>query len=710
MESPPGPRQARVLVVDDDAVFRMLAREALQHEGFEVVEAACGDEALELYPDCLPDLVLLDLRMPGRDGIAVSAELHARYGEQTAPVLMVTGATDDDSAIDRGFDAGASDFIGKPLNWNLLGHRARHLLAARRTLCELSESRASLANAQRVAQLGSYEWNVETGEVYWSEEIYRILDIEVGGERPACEPPLPFVHDDDKAELEDTLQQALQEHKCVSLDHRFVLPDGLLRRVRHQAEGLIDPVTSESRVLGTILDVTEHAQALEQLRYLAHYDPLTGLSNRRLFKIHLHNAIEQARDASKMFAVLFLDLDRFKKVNDTLGHDAGDRLLQAIADRIRSRIRRGDSVGQLLPANGISAVSRLGGDEFTLLLTDINRPEDAGTVARRILRAVPRPVSVEGQDVTVTASIGIAVYPTDGDDVDTLLKHADTAVYHAKDRGGNVYQFFSSATNASSVRTLALEAYLRTALEREELVLHYQPKVDFITRKVLGMEALLRWNSLEMGMVSPNEFIPLAEESGIIVPIGDWVLQTACKQNKAWQEAGLPEVPVAINVSSRQFANHDMRRSVIQALEMSGLDPRYVELEITESSMMQNHEETAIVLTELKELGLRVALDDFGTGYSSLSYLKRFPLDSLKIDRSFVLGLPHEADAVGIINAIIAMAHVLGLRVVAEGVETEAQAAFLGGCDCDEMQGYVFSKPLPAEEFTRLLESQQQKS
>jgi diguanylate cyclase (GGDEF)-like protein len=397
-----------------------------------------------------------------------------------------------------------------------------------------------------------------------------------------------------------------------------------------------------------------------------------------------------------------MDLDRFKKINDTLGHAAGDQLLLAVSERLRAHVRGSDVVGRV-DVDEMPAISRLGGDEFTVLLSKLEQPEDAGDVARRILRAIPEAVDLNGHSVSLSASIGIAIYPFDGEDVETLIKHADAAMYAAKEQGRDNFQFFSSRINAAALRKVAIEGRLRDAVAQGELRLHYQPRLDLRNGHVCAVEALVRWSHPDLGVVSPREFIPLAEETGLITPIGEWVMRTACAQGRLWQEQGLVPIPISVNVSPRQFAEVDMRALVGRVLRETGLLPKYLELELTESLLLQDDDATAVVLRDLRAMGVAVALDDFGTGYSSLSYLARFPLDTLKMDRCFVRDVDHDPAAAGVAKSVIAIGHCLGARVVAEGVDTFEQERFLRDHGCDELQGFLLSGALPAEEVTRFL-------
>jgi len=426
--------------------------------------------------------------------------------------------------------------------------------------------------------------------------------------------------------------------------------------------------------------------ATSEIEHLAYHDALTGMPNRPLFIDRLIVALAQAARAHQKLAVFFLDLDRFKDINDSLGHSVGDVLIKAVADRIRHCVREGDTV------------ARFGGDEFTILVPKIDRADDAARIAQKIIETLRVPFIVGERELFVTASAGISVYPIDGLDPETLVRNADTAMYRAKDQGRDGYQLYAPAMNARALERLALENMLRRAITNNELVIHYQPLIDIETKAIVGMEALLRWQHPELGLLSPAHFISVAELSGLIIPIGEWVLRTACRQAKTWQRRLGEPIRVAVNLSARQFQQHDLIPLVTSALDDSGLNPECLELEITESGAMQNAENTSYVLRELKAAGVRISIDDFGTGYSSLNYLKRFPFDTLKLDQSFVHDVVTDPTDAAIVSAVITMAHSLNLQVVAEGVETEAQLAFLRRQGCDCIQGFLFSGPLTAHE------------
>lgn len=438
----------------------------------------------------------------------------------------------------------------------------------------------------------------------------------------------------------------------------------------------------------------------KRISHMAFYDCLTDLPNRSLFRDRLKQAIALSERKQNLLAVLFLDIDNFKRVNDTFGHHLGDDLLRAVADRLRGIIRNSDS---LTRQSTEDLFARLGGDEFTVLLCDVKEVDDAARVAQRIIETLSRPFMLDNHEVFVTSSIGITIYPHDGKDDDSLLRNADAAMYYAKETGRNRYHYYRQAMNASALKKLILENDLRRAIEGGELLLYYQPQIDIETGKIIGMEALIRWQHPQQGLVPPSEFIPLAEETGLINPLSDWVLKTACMQNRDWRREGLPRIPVSVNLTSQQFQQKDFVRTLGEVLEESDSAPQDLILEITESTLMKNTDIAYTTIQELNRMGLRLTIDDFGTGYSSLSYLKRFPIYAIKIDRAFTEEISDDPEDAAIARAIISMAKNLKMEVIAEGVETERQLAYLHEHGCAKIQGYLFSRPLPVDEAIKIL-------
>jgi diguanylate cyclase (GGDEF)-like protein len=448
----------------------------------------------------------------------------------------------------------------------------------------------------------------------------------------------------------------------------------------------------------------ERKRTEDDIYRMAYYDPLTGLPNRVLFQDRLKEAVKHLERSSNIFAVMFLDVDNFKRINDTFGHVVGDNLLKEVSSRLGHILRKSDSVARQHTDNFFA---RLGGDEFTVLLSDIKFAEDASKVAQRINDSMSKPFILGDQELFVTVSTGIAICPDDGKDSDTLLKNADSAMYYAKNQGRNNYQYYMQSMNARALESFTLENDLRKALEKDELLLYYQPQIDIESGKVIGLEALIRWEHPEKGIIPPSDFIPIAEENGLIIPIGEWVLNTACKQSREWQNAGISAIPVSVNVASQQFQQRNFIEIVNNALEISGIAPQDLMLEITESTLMQNIDALSAKMHEITSMGVQLAIDDFGTGYSSLNYLKRFPLHSIKIDRSFVMEISTNPDDAAIVEAIISMARSLKLELVAEGVETEDQLEFLRGQGCKVVQGYLFCRPLPADDIYDYLSNEE---
>jgi predicted signal transduction protein with EAL and GGDEF domain/FixJ family two-component response regulator len=707
MPAPSTRQRGTVLVADDDPVMRLLMLEMLESVGLTGIEAADGAQAVALAHARTPDLILLDVEMPKMDGFAACRAIRDLPNGATVPIVMVTGG-DDVEAVTNAYEAGATDFVSKPINWPILGHRVLYVLRASDAIVRLR-----IADAQNRAVLAAIPdtfFRMSRDGVYLDYEPGR-EGLGRGAREAAGDETIVGRHVADV--LPRDIAERLLEQVATALNVRQVrsIEYELIRfgEPQHVEARLV--ATGPDEVLGLVRDISERKRAEEQIRRLAYCDSLTGIPNRQAFLETLERELQRSKIGNKKFAVLFMDLDAFKRVNDTLGHDVGDQLLKQVSDRLRETIRPNDllSRGELLPRAGMGTstdtnLARLGGDEFTILIPDLERVEHALNVAHRVKDAMRRPFLIEGNEIFVTASIGISLFPEDGDDCTSLLKFADTAMYHAKNCGKNNAKLYSSSLTMQIMSHVKLEVGLRRALQNNELYLLYQPQLDVRSSEIVGVEALVRWRHAERGIVSPNEFIPLAEETGLIVPIGEWVLRTACTQARHWQKLTRRPVRMAVNLSAKQFKDENLSQIVLSALHDTGLDPRLLELELTEGTLMDDAKATLATLEQLRGIGVYLSIDDFGTGYSSMNYLKRFDVRALKIDRSFINGLPQDSENAAITRAIIAMAHGLKMIVVAEGVETGEQLGLLEEYGCDLVQGFYLGRPAPAEAVTAMLQ------
>jgi len=691
------------LVVDDDPSLRVLFTAALEKVGFDTIEAQNGGSGVELFKSEKPDIVLMDVMMPDMDGFEACKIIRQSPGGEYTQILMITGLEDNESTR-KAFEAGANDFVTKPLNLIMLEQRVQYMLRAGNAFRELHISRSRLAKTQELAKIGNWQIDLKTSEFHCSLEGCDLLGLNCIDKTVTIGDFLsPVIHQDRKR-VKESLENAIKAKKPSILEYRIYSTDGPPKYILNKSEIIFDEQEHPVLMLGIVQDVSQLKKAEEEIRFLAFYDGLTGLANRMLFMDRLDQTIADSTRKKRYFALLFLDLDNFKGVNDTLGHHIGDLLLKKVADTIKKSIRSSDSASWMdEQTEHDSLIARLGGDEFTILVTDIKDPECAALIARRLLRAIPAVYNFDGHDVSITTSIGISVFPEDGNKADVLMKNADTAMYHAKDIGRNTYQFFMDSMNKAALERFSIDRDLKKALQNNEFVLHYQPQITLSDRKIVGAEALIRWHHPHRGMIPPDKFIPIAEETGIIIDINRWVLNTACQQTEQWIKKGLRPITIAVNLSGYKLASQNIIKTIDTALAQTNFDARNIEIEITENILMQETEATVSTLNQIKDLNLRIALDDFGTGYSSLSYLTSFPVDTIKIDRSFVMDCTSNKNNLVIIKAIIAMGHSLGKKIVAEGVETEEQYHFLKEFDCDEAQGYYFKHPVPPHDFAKLL-------
>jgi diguanylate cyclase (GGDEF)-like protein/PAS domain S-box-containing protein len=800
-----------VLVADDDFMMRYLSRKALEQTGFKFLEAMNGREALALFNEKRPDLVILDVLVPDIDGFSACAALREHPAGKLTPILMVTGL-DDIESINRAYEVGATDFISKPINWPVLGHRLRYMLRASRsiegfykseaknralmnavpdvmfrvtrqgklleikdardlrffpgkkdligkTLYEvlpqeiarrviaqanraletwetqimehtfagddgthdwearvvasdvgealamvrditarkisekaLKESEERYALAAKGANDGLWDWDMKTSEMHYSSRWKSMLGFEENEIGNSPEEWLGRIHGDDLDRVKSEINahtEGTSSH--FQSEHRLLHKDGSYRWMLSRGIAVYDDQGSASRMAGSQTDITEGKRIAEQLLHDAFYDALTGLPNRALFMDRLGHAVKRGtRPGNQRFALVFLDLDRFKLINDSLGHQAGDRVLIETAERVSQFIRPGDTF------------ARLGGDEFVILIEDLESGNNADFVADRIRQALLAPFILDDREVFVTASIGISISSGEYKLPEDMLRDADIAMYRAKtvQRGSHV--LFDPSMQKDTIEFLELQNDLRRALERKEFRLSYQPIVDLETGAIVCLEALIRWDHPTRGLVPPASFIPFAEETGLIIPIGEWVLDTACRQIKSWRERGV-QVVVAVNLSACQLRDRNFAQTVAEVLERTGVEPDSLELEITESMVIGDWGNTEVSLAKIRALGVRLCLDDFGTGYSSLSYLHRIPVSKLKIDRSFLGKVDSGVEHGDIVRTIVDLAKRLEIEVVAEGIETEAQMVHLKNMHCQLGQGYLFARPLDAESVEALI-------
>ncbi len=682
-------RSLTVLYVEDDPEIRRQLVLFLSRRVGTLLVAENGQEGLEQFRQHRPEVVITDIVMPLMDGLKMAEGIKAI--DNDIPVIVTTAFNDQDFFLNA-IEVGIDHYVLKPIHLDSL------LDAIRKAAKNVFQQRV-IDSKNRALQLAAtvFESSVEgimitnrDNEIISTNralsEISGYSADEVMGKNPRI---LSSGRHDRifYREMWNTLQESghWQGELWNRRKNGEIFPQFLTISVERDKRGEV------AHYIGLFTDISQRKYDEERIERLAYYDPLTDLPNRVLLQDRLARVLANAQRDQHSAAILMLDLDRFKNINESLGHNVGDSVLQAVADRLRSCVREADTV------------ARLGGDEYLVVMGDMDNAQDAAQVAQKILSAFNSPVTVDGKELGVTLSIGISVFPNDGEDEQTLMKNADSAVYSAKEAGRNTYQFYTRDMNASMLETLMIENALRRALERQELRLFFQPQVDLTSGKIIGAEALIRWMHPEQGLLAPCSFIPIAEDSGLIVPIGEWVLRDACRHLKAWQNAGFTDLTVAVNMSAVQFRQENLAERIIAIGSETGIDLQHLELELTESMIMHNAEAMIESMNVLKALNLKLSIDDFGTGYSSLSYLKRFPIDKLKIDRSFVNDITENPADLAISKVIIDLARNLNMRAIAEGVETAEQLRLLRENGCDEIQGYYFSKPVPAEEFEAML-------
>jgi diguanylate cyclase (GGDEF)-like protein/PAS domain S-box-containing protein len=673
-----------ILVVDDEEMNRDMLSRRLALEGYSVLTAPGGAEALKLIGEHDFDAVLLDAMMPQQNGYEVLAEIRKQHSAMDLPVLMATAKSQSEDVVSA-FEIGANDYITKPINFPVAMARIKCQVAGKKLSTQLRTSEMRYSLSAQGANDGLWDWDLQTNQIYFSERWKSIIGLEPNdvGDRPA--EWFDRIHAEDRPHVE----QALAAHRAgksaqFECEYRMLHRDKSYRWVLTRGMAVRDESGRETRMAGSQTDITRGKGA----------DPLTGLPNRVMFMDQLKATVQAARQKHHAcYAVLFLDLDRFKVINDSLGHMAGDELLVTVARRLESCLRSANTTTRITDR---CTISRFGGDEFVVLVQGLHEPANATVVADRILAVLSEPLSLCGNDVSISTSIGIAIGINGTDSADDLLRDADTAMYQAKATGKSRWCVFDQSLREQAVERLELEKELRNGIKLGQFIVHYQPIVELHSQAIKGFEALLRWQHPTRGLVSPADFVPVAEEIGFIVELGGWVLRQACHQLRAWQLKfpSHANLFISVNVSTRQFGSSRLVECVQESLSESGLDPGCLKLEITESAIMTDPKAAAETLNNLRAIGVSISLDDFGTGYSSLSYLQTFPIDTLKIDRSFIQRLGSSNDSDEIVRTIVNLAHTLGMEVTAEGIEEPSQRAHLSNLACESGQGYLYSRPI----------------
>lgn len=686
----------RILVVEDSPSVRMMARAAIEQLGLSVSEASTGAEALDCFEREEIGLVLLDVELPDLDGFEIARRIRSHDRGRDLPIIMLT-SRNDLASIERAFAVGATDFASKPVSWRILGQRLLFALESARRRVEILAQREALEDLQRFANIGNWTYLIDEQRLEFSSIARDIFEIPPEGDL------LEYIRSRTPAEefkmLEAAVVQLLRSNQPVHYKHHLATSSGEERVVYTYAVKTSRQDSDLPKIEGYSQDISLLEQAESRVRYLAQHDPLTGLKNQSFFRETLSLMLAQQKRDGASHALLLLDLDHFSRINEGRGREVGDVIIRTVAERLLEVVRDSDLVMAGGPLD--ASVARFGGDEFSIVLARMSGATDIARVAERVLEAVRAPIALGSEEIVVTARIGIAIAPADGTEVGVLLANATAANRHARDAGGNAYVFYQASMNESARSRLGLETDFRQALLRKEVLVYFQPRVDMSTGIVAGAEVLSRWHHAQSGWVPPMEFVQIAEESGLNFELGRNVIEAAMGQLWTWRLAGYEPIPVSINVSPTLLTDERLPDLLQEVMTVTGTPPHLIEIEITETVLLRREEAAEAALGKLKALGLSIALDDFGTGYSALTHLQRFPVDVIKIDRSFINALDTERGR-AIVRGVISMAHAMHLRVVAEGVETMEQRAFLAAEGCDEEQGYLISKPVPASEFEGL--------
>ena len=715
----------KILVIDDDPTLCLIAEKRLSQYGYQVLTAGTGEQGIKYALEQSPDLFLLDYELPDMTGVEVCRYLRDHHARIDKPILFIAGKEDYQS-IESAFQVGATDFSSKPLNWSILTYRIQYMLRAYEINLSLLSSEVRLSKAQKIAKIANWEYSLADQSFKWSDSVYDLLEFKTQQHKSlTLEGFFEHIPEYDKERVQKVMTDCIDKDSGFEIEHEILTLEGFHKTISHLGSVMKNDADEVVDYIGTLQDITERRITENQVRQLAFYDSLTGLMNRESFLTVLEKVLSSNESFDLLSALLFIDLDDFKRVNDTLGHDIGDLLLREISERLSNCVRSAEKEKEYQTHNnrvmtkhlpdGVLRLStvdiqrfdlaRLGGDEFTVFLADIPNEEAAASVAKRLLKVLEKPFNLDGYEVYITFSIGIAISPVDGNNIQSLLKNADTAMYNAKSNGKNTFQFYSNQMNERALYRLTLESDLRKVFKKNELHLVYQPQYDLQTGRLIGAEALMRWKHGTKGYISPAEFIPLAEQTGQILVIGDWLYNQFNSDLRGWYDRGLipGDFKLAMNVSSLQFHQADMIKKVKDVFSDVEMN-KNIEFELTETVMMKSTEDNLLKLNALVEQNISLSIDDFGTGYSSLSYLHRFPVHTIKIDRSFISNMEKDSQE-NIVKAIIAMAQGMKIKVVAEGIETQQQLDFLKMEGCDIGQGYFLSRPISKENFQQLLEN-----
>lgn len=705
-----------ILVVEDNPVERQLVGKILRNADFDVITVDCGEVVVSTVVNYQPDLILLDALLPDIDGFDVCRELRSHPKGLYIPVLMLTGL-DDVESINRAYEVGSTDFFTKPINHSMLIHRIRYHLRARETMEQLRVSSQSLINAQVIAKLGYWEYEFDRQRFTISNEMFGLYELGVGYFPDDMEVLAKHCHPDDKLWVDRAIAQALADRKESRIEHRIVLPSGEVRYLELHMRLMSDEQGNESHMIGLGMDITARKQSEKEILRLAYFDRLTGLASRSLLEPMVDQCIPKAHISGKCVAVMVLDLDLFSRVNNSMGHGAGDAVLKQLTDRLLKMVNAADTEDLLenlstsketINVGDCDMVARLASDTFIVVLPLINSHSDVVPLyAEQIKASFQRPFIFRGQELFVTASIGYAYSQSGDTSAEMLIQQGDLALHEAKAEGRNEIRQYTGELVAKVSNHLSIQGDLRKALDNLEFVLFYQPKISTVDRSLCGFEALVRWYHPVKGMVPPDQFISVAEDTGQIVQLGRWVLETACEQAKKWVEQGMSDIRVAVNVSARQFKEAGFLDMTLSILDRVGLSAHNLELEMTEGVLMADPN-TSDTIALLRERGVSISLDDFGTGYSSLSYITRFPIDTIKIDRCFVQDITLGSDKAAIVSAVTDLSHKLNFNVIAEGVENEAELNVVKALGCDEVQGYYYCRPMPAADIDEWMQARRE--